>query len=168
MIDYNYTHSPDQPTRANDARQTGSPGQFQDTSQTIPPGIVAGTTAGTASPGSLGFPGLSPAPTFFGSTLPPQIAAQQAGQIQTTEDMNPYTVAPGSPIVLGPQYFQGYLRTLVGRRMKVTFFLGEDISMDLVGQLLFVGAEHFIIREVETDDLTSCDFETLTFVEVFE
>lgn len=61
----------------------------------------------------------------------------------------------------------GYMRTQIGRRVKVEFLLGTNMLVDREGTLEAVGADYIIIQEAETDDLLLCDLFSIKFVKFF-
>lgn len=80
---------------------------------------------------------------------------------------SPFEIQPGAPAVLDTQYTQGYLRTLIGKRMRVTFLLGTNIIQDREGVLEEVGISYITLRETQTNNLTMCDIYSIKFVVVF-
>lgn len=80
---------------------------------------------------------------------------------------SPFEVAPGAPVVLSTEYTQGYLRTQIGRRMRVTFLLGTNQIQDREGILEDVGISYIILRETQTNNLTLCDIYSIKFVVIF-
>jgi hypothetical protein len=65
------------------------------------------------------------------------------------------------------QYINGFLRTMVGRKVTVDFLIGTTSLIDKTGTLLGVGANYILINEIETDDLLVCDFYSIKFVRVY-
>lgn len=64
-------------------------------------------------------------------------------------------------------FTQGYLRTQIGRKVKVEFLIGTSMFVDREGTLLDVGTSYIIIREAETDDLLLCDMYSIKFVRFY-
>ena len=64
-------------------------------------------------------------------------------------------------------YIPGYLRTQIGRRVKVEFLLGTGMLVDREGTLRQVGTSYIIIQEAETDDLLLCDMYSIKFVKFY-
>lgn len=64
-------------------------------------------------------------------------------------------------------YTQGYLKTQIGRKVKVEFLIGTNMLMDREGTLVDVGASFIIILETETDDLLLCDLYSIKFVRFY-
>ena len=69
--------------------------------------------------------------------------------------------------VLSTAFTQGYLRTQIGRHVKVEFLIGTNMFVDREGILMDVGTSYIIIRETETDDLLLCDMYSIKFVRFF-
>jgi hypothetical protein len=65
------------------------------------------------------------------------------------------------------QYLAGYLKTQIGKRVKIEFLLGTNTLTDRDGTLLAVGVSYVIIREAETDDLLVCDLYSIKFVRIY-
>lgn len=94
---------------------------------------------------------------------------QQPGQMQL-EKMPPsnFQKAPGSPTSLGIEYTQGYLKTQIGKRVKITFLIGTNLVQDRTGTLLQVGISYVIIRETETNSKVLCDIYSIKFVNIYD
>lgn len=65
------------------------------------------------------------------------------------------------------QYTPGFLRTQIGRNVRIDFLIGTNTFQDRSGTLLAVGASYVILREAETDDLLLCDLYSIRFVRFF-
>lgn len=79
-----------------------------------------------------------------------------------------FEVAPGSPIILGIQYTQGYLRSIIGKKVLVEFLLGTEGSTDRSGILTDVGVSYIILQETETGNRVLCDIYSIKFVTIFK
>jgi len=77
-----------------------------------------------------------------------------------------FETAPGSPSILGVEYTQGYLRTQIGKCMRVTFLIGTNIIQDRNGVLEEVGIDYIILRDDETNELVLCDLYAIKFVNI--
>lgn len=164
MIQHNYPYvsypmagmSPQMPITA----PVQNPSQF----------LVPGITPGTMSPGGFGaYSAGSPAIPTYGVNLPPEQAAQLFAQTPSVpESEEPFVVAPGSPTMLGTEYVQGFLRTQIGKRVKIEFLFGANSLVDRTGTLLEVGIDYVTIRETETDDLLNCDIYSIKFVTFYK
>jgi hypothetical protein len=69
--------------------------------------------------------------------------------------------------VSSPLYTPGFLRTQIGKRMRVEFLIGTNNLTDRSGTLVAVGASYIIIRLVDSDDLMLCDIYSIKFVTIF-
>jgi hypothetical protein len=69
--------------------------------------------------------------------------------------------------VLNTAFTQGYLRTQIGKHVKVEFLIGTNMFVDREGTLVDVGASYIIIRETRTDDLLLCDMYSIKFVRFY-
>lgn len=65
------------------------------------------------------------------------------------------------------EYLNGFLRTQIGRRMRVEFLLGTNTFTDKSGLLIGVGANYILLRESSTDDIIACDFYNIKFITFF-
>lgn len=80
----------------------------------------------------------------------------------------PSPVAEQAPqTVQSPMYTPGFLRTQIGRRIRVEFLIGTNAPLiDRTGTLLAVGASYILIRPVDSDDIMLCDIYSIKFVTV--
>lgn len=110
-------------------------------------------------------------PAVPGTTQPPSVspylpsapAQQQPGLFSPiTHLTQPMPVTTESM-----QYINGYLRAYIGRKVTVQFLIGTNSFVDKTGTLLGVGANYILINELETDDITICDFYTIKFVRIY-
>ena len=83
----------------------------------------------------------------------------------------PSTVMPGTEIQPAPetvqstQYVAGYLKSQIGKRVRVEFLVGSSGPLvDRVGTLVGVGASYILIRPVDSDDILLCDLYSIKFV----
>lgn len=91
-----------------------------------------------------------------GTTSAPLIPGQMAPITPTTRPI-PMTGA-------SLEFLNGFLRTQIGRAVKVSFLIGTNTFQDRNGILLGVGANYILLQEAETDDLLACDFYNIKFV----
>lgn len=64
-------------------------------------------------------------------------------------------------------YTPGFLKTQIGRRMRIEFLIGTGALIDRTGTLLSVGASYILIRLVDSDDIMMCDIYSIKFVTIF-
>lgn len=92
---------------------------------------------------------------------------QQQQPMQPSDFQDNFEQAPGAPTTLGVEYTQGYLKTQIGKRVRITFLLGTNTLQDRVGILTDVGISYVIIREVDTNVSTLGDIYSIKFVDIF-
>ncbi|MFL0252350.1 hypothetical protein ACJDT4_18220 [Clostridium neuense] len=87
-------------------------------------------------------------------------------QIPAPMPMSPsdFEQAPGSPTNLDIQYTQGYLKTQIGKRVRISFLLGTNTFQDRTGTLLEVGISYVIIQDIDSNTRTLCDIYSIKFV----
>ncbi len=64
-------------------------------------------------------------------------------------------------------YTPGFLRTQIGRSVRVEFLIGTNQLVDRFGVLAGVGASYILIAEAETDDILLCDIYSIKFVRFY-
>lgn len=75
---------------------------------------------------------------------------------------NPYPVTPESI-----QYLNGFIRTQIGRRVTIDFLVGSDNLVSKSGYLLGVAQNYILINELDTNDITTCDFYNIKFIRFY-
>ena len=86
------------------------------------------------------------------------------------QPMNPssnFDQAPVVPTDLGTGYTQGYLKTQIGKRMRITFLLGTNQIQDRQGTLEEVGISYIIIKDLDAPTSTLCDIYSIKFVTIY-
>ena len=73
----------------------------------------------------------------------------------------------GPPTTTDIGYTPAFLKTQIGRRVKIEFLIGTNMLIDREGTLLGVGVNYVIIQEAETDDLLLCDLYSIKFVKFY-
>lgn len=109
------------------------------------------------SPG--GYPTGAPAGPVYGPLPAPQ-PVQAMPAIPSEAEVPVQTLT-------GTQFLPGFLRTQIGRRVRVDFLIGTNTLTDRSGTLLAVGASYILLREQETDDLLVCDLYSIKFVTIY-
>lgn len=61
-------------------------------------------------------------------------------------------------------YTQGYLRTQIGKYVKIDFLIGTNLFIDKEGILRKVGISYVVIEESGTGDMVMCDMYSIKFV----
>lgn len=82
--------------------------------------------------------------------------------IEITDFQNPYPVTPESL-----QYLNGFIRTQIGRRVSIDFLVGSNTMVTKLGYLLGVASNYILINELDTNDITTCDFYNIKFIRFF-
>ena len=82
--------------------------------------------------------------------------------VQITDFGNPYPVTAESI-----QYLNGFIRTQIGRRVTIDFLVGSNTIVSKSGYLLGVAANYILINELDTNDLTTCDFYNIKFIRFY-
>jgi hypothetical protein len=72
------------------------------------------------------------------------------------------------PVITNTAYLQGFLKSQIGKFMKVNFLLGTGTFIDKEGILQEVGIDHIVLREVATDTDVVADLYSIKFVEIPE
>ena len=63
-------------------------------------------------------------------------------------------------------YTPAFLRTQIGKLMRVEFLIGTNNLVDRVGYLKDVGASYILLRAVESDTITFCDIYSIKFINI--
>lgn len=74
------------------------------------------------------------------------------------------TTQPQAMTLESTEYMNGFLRTQIGKIVRVEFLIGTGTLIDRTGTLLSVGANYITIRQVQTDDIILCDFFSIKFI----
>lgn len=148
-------------------------------------GAMAKPMAGTPGAGNQ-FPTIEDIASY--NYLSPQQQQQQRQQLAQGGNWqfpgNPKTMmqSPAGTNILAPiapntqpmpmtaeslQYMNGFLRTQIGRPVKVDFLIGTNTLVDRTGILLGVGVNYILINEIETDDVVACDFYNIKFIKFY-
>lgn len=93
---------------------------------------------------------------------------------QGSQPMRPGPILPpdmefeeGPPTTTDIGYIPAYLKTQIGKRVKIEFLIGTNLLIDREGTLEDVGINYVIIKEAETDDLVLGDLYSIKFVKFF-
>ncbi|KEI85729.1 alginate lyase [Clostridium botulinum] len=65
-------------------------------------------------------------------------------------------------------YTQGYLKTQIGKRVKIEFLIGTNMFIDKEGTLVGVGISYVLIDEVDTHHLVMADMYSIKFVTIYD
>jgi len=132
----------------------------------IPGGFQHFTHNGNSA-GTLVFPSTAP---MIPAASVQTTASQAAAPVPSVSGAIPVQTAPLSeqvPSTLQNTFFTpGFLRTQIGRRVRVEFLLGTNLLTDRTGTLVAVGASYIVLRLVDSDDLMMCDIYSIKFVTI--
>ncbi|WDC84410.1 hypothetical protein PL321_00895 [Caloramator sp. mosi_1] len=76
--------------------------------------------------------------------------------------------AMDDPTLKNINFTQAYLRTQIGKKVKIDFLIGTNLFIDKEGILLEVGVSYIVIRETTSNAKVMCDFYSIRFVTIFE
>lgn len=79
-----------------------------------------------------------------------------------TDYYNPYPVTRENL-----QYLNGFIRTQIGRRVTIDFLIGSNNMVSKSGYLLAVATNYILINELDTTDVTACDFYNIKFIRFY-
>ncbi|WP_205703206.1 MULTISPECIES: hypothetical protein [Acutalibacteraceae] len=105
----------------------------------------------------------------LGTDMSGQTSAPAAQGTPATAQLMPITdTSQPAPMTADSlEFLNGFLRTQIGRRVRVEFLIGTNTFTDKSGLLIGVGANYILLREASTDDILTCDFFNIKFVTIF-
>lgn len=96
-----------------------------------------------------------------------QQAPQQVPQ-QVPQQIPPSGCAGCVPVIQGTEYTQGYLKTQIGKRVRIEFLIGTSSLQDRTGTIEDVGISYIIISQEETNTRLLCDIYSIRFVTFYQ
>ncbi len=96
----------------------------------------------------------------YGATIENGLSENMGFEI--TDINNPYPVSAQSI-----QYLNGFIRTQIGRRVSIDFLVGSNTIVTKSGYLLGVASNYILINELDTNDITTCDFYNIKFIRFY-
>lgn len=72
------------------------------------------------------------------------------------------------PVIQGVEYTQGYLKTQIGKRVRIEFLIGTSSLQDRTGTIEDVGISYIIISQEETNTRLLCDIYSIKFVTFYQ
>jgi len=72
-----------------------------------------------------------------------------------------------SPTLTNINYTQAFLRTLIGRNVRVSFLIGTSLLVDRVGTLLEVGISYIVLRQLDANIDVMADLYSIKFVDIY-
>ena len=107
--------------------------------------------------------GAPTGPAYAPPVIPTPPAAPQVPQV-------PAAAAPEVAILpqtwLSTLYTAGFLKTQIGKKVRVDFLIGTNIVTDRTGTLVGVGASYILLRIEETGEIIMGDLYSIKFVTV--
>lgn len=108
-------------------------------------------------------------PSGTSQAMPMLPSVQQSGTMPSTFTGSTLGGTPIAPTTLeNPAYIPGFLRTQIGKKVRVEFLIGTGTTTDRIGQLVGVGASYILIRLEETDDILMADLFSIKFVTFYK
>lgn len=103
-------------------------------------------------------------------------------QLPTSSNLPGYLTVPTSPVypagyptpssaaptVVNPGYTQGYLKTKIGKRVRIEFLIGSNSIVDRDGTIVDVGISYIVLQEPNTGDYVMCDLYAIKFVTFYD
>ncbi|NLK85889.1 MAG: hypothetical protein GX279_00150 [Clostridiaceae bacterium] len=134
-------------------------------SQSMHGGMMAGQQGGMQIPGSTPAAGAITyaSPTTVSAGGMPSVPSSMQG-ILPSSVTHPGNQVPST--VENTFFTPGFLRTQIGRRMRVEFLLGTNLLTDRTGTLVAVGASYIVLKLIDSDDLMMCDIYSIKFVTI--
>ena len=65
------------------------------------------------------------------------------------------------------RYHNGFMRTQIGRRITVDFLMGANTIVQKTGYLLGVAQDYILLNEIDTNDITTCDYYNIKFIRYY-
>ena len=62
------------------------------------------------------------------------------------------------------QYLNGFLRTQIGRTVRIQFLIGTNTLIEKSGGLIAVGSNYILLNETESHEILACDFSNIKFI----
>lgn len=108
------------------------------------------------------------APPVTGTTAGPPV--ESVTPVPITPTPPPVTIGqqPGPPVTTDIGYTQAFLKTQIGKKVRIEFLVGTSTMTDRIGTLVGVGISYVLIRLEETDDIMLGDIYSIKFVTFYE
>lgn len=91
---------------------------------------------------------------------------QEAKQMQEQKQETRQTQNNIPEVLTNPIYTPGFLRTQIGKLMRVEFLIGTNNMTDRVGFLEEVGASYILLRSFEGDTMIYADLYAIKFITI--
>jgi hypothetical protein len=99
--------------------------------------------------------------------MPPTMQ-KNTQKIMPQTDMMPMDEEPMTPPVLSnTSYTQGFLKTLIGKKVRISFLIGTSLLVDRVGTLLEVGVSYVVLQQIDATTKVMADLYSIKFVDIY-
>jgi hypothetical protein len=78
------------------------------------------------------------------------------------------TAPASAPVLTNPGYTQAFLRTQIGKRVRIEFLIGTNTLVDRGGILEDVGISYIVLRDTEANNRVMGDLYSIKFVTFYE
>lgn len=114
--------------------------------------------------------GMQEAPAFPGINLGENddLFEDRQQPMQPPVQPPPSNCAGCMPVIDSTDYTQGYLRTQIGKRVRIEFLIGTSSIQDRTGTITDVGISYIIISQEETNTRLLCDIYSIKFVTFYK
>lgn len=113
-------------------------------------------------------PGTDELPPVPGKTAASPVEPTAPAPVTTGPPPVDFIQEPGPPVTTDIGYTQAYLKTQIGKKVRVEFLIGTNLLTDRIGTLVGVGISYILIRLAETDDILLGDIYSIKFVTFLE
>lgn len=90
----------------------------------------------------------------------------QKQEIKEEKNENRQTQNNTPEVLTNPIYTPGFLRSQIGKLMRVEFLIGTNNMVDRIGFLEDVGASYILLRSFEGDSLIYADIYAIKFITI--
>ena len=87
-------------------------------------------------------------------------------EIKEEKNENRQTQNNTPEVLTNPIYTPGFLRSQIGKLMRVEFLIGTNNMVDRIGFLEDVGASYILLRSFEGDSLIYADIYAIKFITI--
>ena len=108
------------------------------------------------------------APLPFGTTSGSPVISTPPPSPTIKTPLAGFQTQQGPPVTTDMGYTQAYLKTKIGRRVRIEFLIGTGTLTDRIGTLVDVGISYIVIKLVESDDLMLGDIYAIKFVTFYK
>lgn len=146
------------------------------TTSNIPVAEIPGTANIPTAAGIVATQGTG-SPTLVPTTQTPGTPVQELPSTESVFANAPTFTVPPNPLIppgyqevldyTNVQYLNGFLRTQIGKYIRVQQLIGSNIIEDRYGYLIGVGINYILMQELSTDNVLALDFYNIKFVYIY-